>query len=83
MFYWRSKGETVVDFLIDTVNDGIIPIEVKANDNTQSKRLKVYDELYHPKYMIRISTKDFGYNPDTKIKSIPLYAVYLIKELIK
>ena len=32
--------------------------------------------------MIRISSKDFGYNKDTKIKSVPLYAVFLIKELI-
>ena len=83
LLYWRGSRDAEVDFLISTNNDGIIPIEVKAHDNTQSKSLKVYDELYHPKYMIRISTKDFGYNPDTKIKSIPLYAVYLIKELIK
>ena len=83
LLYWRGSRDAEVDFLISTNNDGIIPIEVKARDNTQSKSLKVYDELYHPKYMIRISTKDFGYNPDTKIKSIPLYAVYLIKELIK
>ena len=83
MFYWRSKGEAVVDFLIDTVNDGIIPIEVKAGDNTQSKSLRVYNELYYPKYMIRISSKDFGYNPDTKIKSVPLYAAFLIHTLTK
>ena len=83
LFYWRSKGEAIVDFLIDTVNDGIIPIEVKAEDNTQSKSLRVYNELYHPKYMIRISSKDFGYNPDTKIKSVPLYAAFLIHTLTK
>lgn len=82
LLYWKSPRDAEVDFLISTSEDGIIPIEVKANDNTQSKSLKVYDELYHPKYMIRISTKDFGYNPDTRIKSIPLYAVYLIKELV-
>ena len=36
-------------------------------------------EKYNPKYSIRISTEEFGYNPDTKIKSVPLYAVFLIK----
>ncbi|MBR1413916.1 MAG: DUF4143 domain-containing protein [Bacilli bacterium] len=81
LLYWKGSREAEVDFLITTSNDGIIPIEVKANDNTQSKSLKVYDELYHPKYMIRISTKDFGYNPETKIKSVPLYATFLIKDL--
>ena len=62
---------------------GIIPIEVKADNNTQSKSLKVYNELYNPRYMIRISVKDFGYNPETKIKSILLYAVFLINTLTK
>ena len=83
IYYWRSKAEAEVDFLIETSDDGIIPIEVKASNNTQSKSLKTYDELYNPKYMIRISSKDFGYNSDTKIKSIPLYATFLIKELIR
>ncbi len=83
LLYWQGSREAEVDFLISTENDGIIPIEVKAESNTQSKSLSVYDKLYSPKYMIRISTKDFGYNPDSKIKSIPLYSVFLIKELIK
>ena len=55
-----------MDFLIESEKDGVIPIEVKSSDNTQSKSLKVYNELYHPKYMIRISSKDFGYNKETK-----------------
>ena len=83
LLYWKSPRDVRIDFLLSTNNDRIIPIEVKANDNTQSKSLRVYDELYHPKYMIRISTKDFGYNPETRIKSIPLYATFLIKDLTK
>ena len=83
IFYWRSKDEAEVDFLIESSSDGIIPIEVKSEDHTQSKSLKVYNNLYHPKYMIRISSKDFGYNINTNIKSIPLYAAFLINELTK
>ena len=37
-------------------------------------------EKYDTKYAIRISTKDFGYDPKTKIKSVPLYATFLIKD---
>ena len=44
---------------------------------------KIYDELYHPKYMIRVISKDFGYNPKTRIKSVPLYAVFLINNLTR
>ena len=83
LLYWKGSRNSEVDFLISTDNDGIIPIEVKADNNTQSKSLNVYNSLYSPKYMIRISTKDFGYNPDSKIKSIPLYSVFLVKNLIK
>ena len=82
LYYWKSTATAEVDFLLYT-NDGVIPVEVKASDNTQSKSLKLYMEKYKPKYAIRISTKDFGYNPETKIKSIPLYAVFLINDGFK
>jgi len=78
LLYWKGSRNSEIDFLISNDN-GIIPIEVKADNNTQSKSLKVYMDLYDPEYAIRISTKDFGYNPNTKIKSIPLYATFLIK----
>ncbi len=39
----------------------------------------MYIDKYKPKYAIRLSLKDFGYNPDTKIKSVPLYATFMIK----
>ncbi len=81
LLYWQGKRESEVDFLITSKNDGVIPVEVKADNNTQSKSLGIYDSLYSPKFMIRISSKDFGYNPTSKIKSIPLYAAFLIKNL--
>ncbi len=81
LLYWQGSRDAEVDFLISTENNGVIPIEVKADNNTQSKSLGIYDKLYSPKYMIRISSKDFGYNPSSKIKPIPLYAVFLIKYL--
>lgn len=82
IYYWKSKEEAEIDFIIETNEDGVIPLEVKSSENTQSKSLKIYYNLYKPKYMIRLSTKDFGYNPNTKIKSIPLYSAFLIKNII-
>ena len=79
LFYWKSDATAEVDFLLYT-SDGIIPVEVKSSDNTQSKSLKVYMNKYNSKYAIRVSTKDFGFDPNTKIKSVPLYAAFLIKE---
>lgn len=79
LYYWQSNGRAEIDFLLYTDN-GIIPIEVKAAGNTQSKSLKVYMEKFNPKYAIRISSKNFGYNNDTRIKSIPLYAVFCLND---
>lgn len=76
LLYWKGIRESEVDFLITTKSDGIIPIEVKADEHNQSKSLKIYNDLYHPKYMIRVSLKDFGLT--NNIKAVPLYAVFCI-----
>ena len=59
LIYWESGNQAEIDFLLYN-DDGIIPIEVKANNNTSSKSLTVYMKRYNPKYAIRISTKNFG-----------------------
>lgn len=76
LYYWNSGNKAEIDFLLYN-KDGIIPVEVKAGDNTQSKSLNIYKEKYNPKYSIRISTKNFGVA--NGIKSIPLYATFCIK----
>ena len=76
LIYWKSGNKAKVDFILYN-DEGIIPIEVKANDNVNSQSLSVYIKRYKPKYAIRISTKNFGYS--NNIKSIPLYATFLIK----
>ena len=75
LYYWILGNEYEVDFLINVDGD-IIPIEVKASDNTTSKSLNYYIKRYKPKYSIRLSTKNFG--EANGIKSIPLYASFLI-----
>ena len=76
LYYWDSGNKAEIDFLISNKN-GIIPIEVKANDNNQSKSLKLFMEKYKSKYGIRISLKNFGF--ENNIKSVPLYATFCIK----
>lgn len=76
LYYWKSKSDAEIDFIIYN-DDGLIPIEVKSSENTKSKSLKVYIDRYNPKYAIRISSKNFGF--ENNIKSVPLYATFLIK----
>lgn len=78
LYYWQSKATSEVDFLIYT-KDGVIPVEVKAGDSVKSRSLDVYREKFNPKYSIRISSRNFGYNAVKRIKSVPLYAVFCIE----
>ena len=76
LYYWATASSSKIDFIIYN-EDGIIPIEVKASDNTKSKSLNEYIKRFKPKYAIRISSKNFGF--ENGIKSVPLYATFLIK----
>ena len=75
-YYWVSDGVAEVDFIV-RINNDIIPIEVKSTENIRSKSLSIYKDTNKPKYSIRISLRNFGYEND--IKSVPLYAVFCIK----
>ena len=74
--YWHNEGQSEIDFVLQSTNGLIIPLEVKASTNTKSKSLNNYVEKYKPKYSIRVSLKNFGFN--NNIKSVPLYAVFCI-----
>ena len=73
--YWTSGNDAEVDFILNE-EKGIIPCEVKAGKNINSKSLSEYIKKYAPDYSIRISTKNFGF--ENKIKSIPLYATHCL-----
>jgi len=75
IYYWESNGMAELDFIIQKEMD-IIPIEVKSSIHTKSRSLDLYIKNYNPKYAIRISEKNFGF--ENNIKSVPLYAVFCI-----
>ena len=75
LYYWTYGRNAEVDFIIYN-EDGIIPVEVKSSNNVKSTSLNSYIRENKPKYAIRISTKNFGF--ENNIKSVPLYATFLI-----
>ena len=76
LYYWESNGNAELNFVIQKDMD-IIPIEVKSSIHTKSRSLDLYMKTYNPKYAIRISEKNFGF--ENNIKSVPLYAVFCIQ----
>lgn len=74
IYYWESDGKAEIDFVIQKEFD-IVPIEVKSGICTKSRSLDIYMKEYTPKYAIRISEKNFGF--ENNIKSVPLYAFFV------
>lgn len=72
-----SKAE--VDFVIE-VNGKVIPVEVKSGNN-KSQSLRIYNELFNPELTIKIANSNFG--QVNNIKTIPLYATFLLKECLE
>ncbi|MDR1829286.1 MAG: ATP-binding protein [Candidatus Fibromonas sp.] len=77
--YWRrERGEAEVDFLVQC-EDKIIPIEVKAGENTKAKSLSVYIQKYKPEIAVRVSLKKYG--REGNLLSLPLYLLEMFGEL--
>ena len=74
-YYWFSQRGAEVDFIIQ-LEGKIIPIEVKAAENTRAKSLGVYMNTYKPEYAIKLSGKNFGL--ENSIKTVPLYAAFCL-----
>lgn len=60
-YYWTSEGKAEVEFVVQK-GDGIIPIEVKAEDNINGRSLSVYNSKYSPALRIRFSMLNMQYN---------------------
>lgn len=76
--YWSAeRGVAEVDFVIQ-LKDRVIPLEVKAEENLQSKSLKSYVAKYQPQTAVRTSMSDF--REEEWLINWPLYA---ISEIVK
>lgn len=74
IYYWsaeNSSGE--IDFLIQRHGE-IIPIEVKAEENLQSKSLRLFSEKYKLPHAWRFSMAN--YREQDWMTNYPLYAIH-------
>ena len=80
VFYWSSDtGTAEVDF-ITQIGGYNVPIEVKSNENLQSKSLKAFAEKYDNKKNVRTSMSD--YRREDWLINIPLYSIGNIEGII-
>ena len=64
-YFWMSERGVEVDFVIQREGK-VIPIEVKSSENTKAKSLNVYIDTYKPAYAVKLSTRNFGFEPAAK-----------------
>jgi predicted AAA+ superfamily ATPase len=76
-YYWSSNGKAEVDFVFQTREGGVIPVEAKSSDNVRSKSLRTFRDIYKPEFVYRVSARNFGF--ENGIKSVPLYAVFCME----
>ena len=74
--YFKNEYDTEIDFVLQSEKGLLIPLEVKANLHVKARSLTNYIKDYNPKYAIRLSARNFGF--ENNIKSVPLYAVFCI-----
>jgi len=75
LYYWESGGQAEVDFILQK-GQSLIPVEVKAGEQTKSRSLSVYRERFKPELSIRLSARHFGFQDG--LKSLPLYAAFCL-----
>ncbi|MDR1184755.1 MAG: ATP-binding protein [Coriobacteriales bacterium] len=76
-FYWGTASKSEVEFVFRSQDGNNIPLEVKSGRNVTAKSLASYRHAYNPEYVIRCSTKNFGF--ENSIRSVPLYAAFCIE----
>lgn len=83
-FFWRSGNTAEVDFIYEEEGE-IVPVEVKAADNTQAKSYKQFCKKYQPKKGLKLSRKNIAENlcEATLTFNIPLYLEWNIDSYIK
>ena len=70
-YCWQGRTSEV-EFIFQTVDGEIIPVEVKSGSVTHSKSLSVYSKKYNPPFSVVISAKNEGKKSNRWY--VPLYA---------
>ncbi|KFI98051.1 ATPase [Bifidobacterium stellenboschense] len=79
--YWGTLNRGEVEFIARDGDGDIIPIEVKSGTNVTARSLVAYRAKYRPRYAVRLSARNFGVDGD--LRSIPLYAAWLLGENLR
>ena len=81
VYYWTNERNTSeLDFLVSDGNS-VIPLEVKAEINLQSKSLKAFRDKFSPPLSVR--TAMIGYKKEGWLLNMPLFAIETLSRQIR
>ena len=72
MYYSAENSRMEIDFMVQR-GSGIIPIEVKAEENLRARSLRTFCEKYKPETAVRFSMSD--YREQEWMVNVPLYEI--------
>jgi len=75
-YHTFSNSKYELDFLIQTENDEIVPIEVKAGENLHANSFRLFCQKHKPQKAIRASLAP--YKAEEWMINLPLYAIETI-----
>ena len=80
--FWKSGNRAEVDFVVQE-GANVVPVEVKAAENTRSKSLARYRELYAPEISVRMSLAEMQLRRDESgaLLDLPLMLVWRLRDM--
>lgn len=83
-YFWRSGNTAELDFIIED-KGRVIPIEAKANLNTQAKSYRIFAQRYQADIGFKFSLKNIGVNyvSETRTYSLPLFTLYRLEKYLR
>ncbi|MGL5958080.1 MAG: ATP-binding protein [Phocaeicola sp.] len=78
--YWASQNRAEVDFILQ-IDNQVVPIEVKSDENVVGKSLAFYRKEFSPPISIRYSLKNLKQDGD--LLNIPLFMADMTETILK
>ena len=78
IFYWTSGNTAEVEFVLQ-MDNGIVPVEVKSDNNVKAKSLSIYHKTYSPSLFLCFSTRNI--RKDEDLLNLPLYLADRISDI--
>ncbi len=84
LFSWVSKRNAELEFIVNSTDKGIIPIEVKSGQSVKSKSLSTYVKTNGPQQAFKLTGRLSTATKEGTVKELPLYmAGSLYRDLVK